>query len=85
MSNLKNAPDSLVHFTIDEVGKLLQISRRTVYTYIESGQIRGVRIASKWRFTKEDIEGFLEIRRKKEYPRYVKGVKRRVKEEMDEE
>lgn len=46
-------------YTVEEVMELLSVSRRTVYTYISSGQLEAVKMGKYWRVKHEEIEKFL--------------------------
>lgn len=45
--------------TVQEVGELCRVSTRTVYRWIETGQIKGRKIGRKWLFTRDDLEEVL--------------------------
>jgi excisionase family DNA binding protein len=47
-------------YTIDEVKKILKISRRTLYNYINNGNIKAVKIGKYWRIRQTDLEKFIE-------------------------
>lgn len=46
-------------YTIDEVATLLQVTRRTIYTYIKDGKLKAVKIGKYWRITEKALEAFL--------------------------
>jgi excisionase family DNA binding protein len=46
--------------TPEEVAGDLQVTRRTVYEWLRSGRLRGVRAGRGWRIRPEDVEVFLE-------------------------
>lgn len=52
-------------FNIKQVQKMLGVSERTIFRYIEEGELTGFKIGREWRFTQDDINTFLELRRKK--------------------
>ena len=52
-------------FNIEEVQEILDVSERTVFRYIEEGELHGMKVGREWRFTQADIDAFLELRRKK--------------------
>lgn len=52
-------------FNIEEVQEILDISERTVFRYIEEGELQGLKVGREWRFTQEDLDAFMELRRKK--------------------
>ena len=45
--------------TIEEVAEILRLKLLTVYRWVESGKIRGIKIGKGWRFKKSEIERFL--------------------------
>ena len=52
-------------YTLDQVAELLQVSRRTVLRFIERGELVGVKVGRAWRFTKEDLQDYLETQKRK--------------------
>jgi len=54
--------------TIQDVGEYLRIKERTIYSWVQKGQIPGFKIGSTWRFKKEDIDMWIE-ERKRDTPR----------------
>ena len=64
--------EDITHYTISEVATNLRVSPRTIYTYIQIGKLKGVKIANKWRFSKKHIDDFLIQLSEVEHPRYVK-------------
>lgn len=50
-------------YTLDQVAELLQVSRRTVLRFIERGELVGVKVGRAWRFTKEDLQDYLETQK----------------------
>jgi len=42
--------------TVDRVAKELSLSRRTVYRYIKSGQIKARKIGAGWRIPRSELE-----------------------------
>ena len=47
-------------YTNEEVMELLNISRRTLYSYRKEGKIRSIKKENTIRFSKKDIDGFKE-------------------------
>lgn len=45
-------------YTTREVATLLGVALRTVYRWIETGQIKAIKL-TQWRITKADLEEFL--------------------------
>ena len=50
--------------TLEELSRYLKISKPTLYKMVERGKIPALKIASQWRFKKEDINGWVEKQRK---------------------
>ena len=46
-------------WNVDEVGKQLNISRDTVYRWIDKKQMPAIRIGKKWLFRKNEIDVWL--------------------------
>lgn len=45
--------------TVDEVAKLLRVSRQTIYNMIRAGKIPHFRVGNKVRFPRADIEALM--------------------------
>ena len=43
-------------YTTAEVMKILGLSRRTLYYWIENGNIKAVKVGRQWRVSKEEVE-----------------------------
>lgn len=46
-------------YSILEVCEILQLTRRTVYTYIKEGKLQAVKIGKYWRITEENLQEFI--------------------------
>ncbi len=46
---------------IGEVARYLQVRRPTIYRWIREGRIPALRVGTRWRFRKEDIDWWVEI------------------------
>lgn len=64
--------EDITHYTINEVAAYLRVTPRTIYNYVYTGKLRGIKVANKWRFSKKHIDDFLHKLSEVEYPRYVK-------------
>ena len=51
--------DELIVYSIDEVVKILQVTNRSVYSYIKDGKLKAVKVGKYWRVTRENLEAFL--------------------------
>lgn len=47
------------YYTIEEIMKVLKVSRNTVYSWIKEGRIKGVKIGRQWRIPKTALNQFL--------------------------
>lgn len=52
--------DELRIYTIKETADLLQVTTRSIYTYIKEKKLHAVKIGREWRITQKDIEKLLE-------------------------
>jgi len=46
--------------TAPEVAKYLKVELRTVYRYLREAQLPAIRMAGRWRFRREDVDGWLQ-------------------------
>ena len=46
-------------YTLDEVAQILQLTRRTLYSYVKAGQLKAVKIGRSWRVTEAALQEFL--------------------------
>jgi excisionase family DNA binding protein len=49
-----------MYYTPEEIAERLKVTRRSVYTWLLSGQLRGLRAGDKWRVAEPDLTAFLE-------------------------
>jgi excisionase family DNA binding protein len=49
-------------YKLPEVAKALQLTQKTVYGLLLSGQLRGVKISNRWRVRAGDLQAFLTYR-----------------------
>ena len=47
-------------YTLKEIEDLLHVTRRTLYNWINKGQLKAFRIGKEWRVTKDALEDFIE-------------------------
>lgn len=45
---------------IREVAELLKIGEKTIYTMAQSGELPGFKVRGQWRFSKNDIDEWIE-------------------------
>lgn len=46
-------------YTPEEAAQLLKVTRRSIYTYLKSGNLEAVKIGNGWRISQEALEKFL--------------------------
>ena len=51
------------YLTLPEVAEQLKVSRRTVYRWINAGDLGAYKFANEYRITESDLKDFLESRR----------------------
>ena len=52
-------PDFIL-YTLEEIKEILKVTRRTLYNYIKSGNLKAIKIGKYWRIKQSDLEEFLE-------------------------
>lgn len=57
------AKDELL--TVDEVAKILKVSKMTVYRYINDGKLPAYKLEQEFRIKNKDLDNFLHRRRTK--------------------
>lgn len=45
-------------YTLQEIQDLLQVTRRTLYNWIQGGKLKAFRVGREWRVTREALEEF---------------------------
>ena len=53
-------------YTIEETAELLEVSKRTITTYLRDKRIQAQRIGRRWYFTEESIKDFIQGKRPQE-------------------
>lgn len=51
-------------YTLKEVEEIIKVSQRTIYTYIENGTLKAVKVGGRWKVTEEALKEFLHIETK---------------------
>lgn len=51
-----NEPETLLE--IEDVARLLKVSPQTVYKLARSGELKGRKVASEWRFLPSDVSAY---------------------------
>ena len=47
-------------YTVDQVAEMLQVTRRTIYSYIKDEKLKANKVVSKWIITEEQLKDFIE-------------------------
>lgn len=47
-------------YTLEDIEKLLDVTRRTLYNYIKDGKLKANKVANKWIVTEEQLQNFIE-------------------------
>lgn len=47
-------------YTLEELVEVLQVTRRTLYNYINDGKLKAVKMGKYWRVTEKQLEEFLQ-------------------------
>ena len=60
MSNTDKAPETTLKvYTLEEVANMLNVSYRSLLTYLKTGKIKGVKIGKTWRISQKNLERFI--------------------------
>jgi excisionase family DNA binding protein len=46
-------------YALDEVANILKVTRRTLYTYVNEGKLKAVKIGKYWRVSEEALKHFI--------------------------
>lgn len=46
-------------YTLDEVAEILQVTKRTLYTYLKTGKLHAIKVGKYWRVTEDALQAFL--------------------------
>ena len=55
---IKNKPDIKL-FTLAEVSAALNITTRSLLTYVKTGRLKAVKLAGKWRVSEDNLRDFV--------------------------
>lgn len=58
---------TLKTYTTNQVEEILQVSKRTLYRYIDKNQIEAIKVGREWRITEEALKDFLKTGTDKNY------------------
>ena len=47
-------------YSLDEVAEILQLTKRTLYSYVKDGKLKAIKVGKSWRVTEESLRDFLE-------------------------
>jgi excisionase family DNA binding protein len=73
LANFEALPEILI---AEELEKFLRIDRKTIYSYVQRGLIPHIRIESNLRFSKHQVQRWLEERSFQPRPVNRKGARR---------
>jgi excisionase family DNA binding protein len=60
--------DDRASLTIRQVADYLQVAERTIYKLAWAGELPGFKVGNMWRFKKEDIDKWIETRKRRARP-----------------
>lgn len=46
-------------YTLDEVAEILQLTKRTLYSYVKAGKLKAVKVGKYWRVSSENLQEFI--------------------------
>jgi excisionase family DNA binding protein len=58
--------------TIRELARYLSVTERTIYNLLERGELPGFKVGANWRFKKEDLDAWIENKKKNESRKLAK-------------
>lgn len=50
------------YLTTEEIAEMLKVTTKTVRNWLQSGELRGIRLKGSWRIPKSEFERFLKQR-----------------------
>ncbi|MEW6275505.1 MAG: helix-turn-helix domain-containing protein [Bacillota bacterium] len=53
-----------VIMTLDEVAEYLKIKKKTLYNLVQQGKLPGFKVGGAWRFKREDLDLWIEERKR---------------------
>lgn len=53
------AKDMMRVYKLDEVAEALQITRRTLYTYVKEGKLKAAKFGREWRVSEDALRDFV--------------------------
>ena len=51
---------NIILYSIDDLVEMLQVTRRTIYNYIKSEQLKANKVGGRWIITEENFKNFIE-------------------------
>ncbi len=58
-----SSPKLPIYFTAEEVAASLRVTERTVYGWLQAGELQGVKAGKYWRVSEEAVNDFLKVPR----------------------
>lgn len=60
MSDADPPMEAMMLLTVEDVAERLRVSKKTVYGWLRSGELRSIRLGGLWRISEEDLAQFIE-------------------------
>lgn len=60
MERIKEKSD-IKYYTTTEVASILKVTQRSIYKFLESGELRAFKLAG-WRIAEDDLQAFIDSR-----------------------
>ncbi len=60
-------------YTTDEVAEILKVTKRSVYNYLKTGELKGTKLGRDYRITQKELERFIEEGTSKDYYSKLQG------------
>ena len=51
--------ESIPLYTLKDLAKLLEVTERTLHTYVKDGKLKAVKIGGKWKVTQDNLQKFI--------------------------
>ncbi|MDQ3926026.1 MAG: helix-turn-helix domain-containing protein [Actinomycetota bacterium] len=56
------------YYTLAEIAQRLKVSYRTVYRWVQAGELSAYKLGTEWRIAESDLRAFLEARKVRRRP-----------------
>ena len=61
------------NYSVDQVTRILKVTRRTVYNYLKHGQLEAYKDGKEWRIPEESLLNFINNGKSEDYKYKVEG------------